>query len=155
VSAALPPISSLVPHAGPMLLLRRVIDHGPERTRCEARASDASILADADGRLPALACLEHMAQCVAVHGGLLARAHEEPPRPGLLLGTRRLRLEVDDLGPDERLLVSASPYRARPVGMSAFDCRVESADTGGLVAEARLNIYVAESLEALVQGGAA
>ncbi|MDJ0786917.1 MAG: 3-hydroxylacyl-ACP dehydratase [Myxococcota bacterium] len=152
-----PPIAELLPHAGPMCLLHRVVSHEEGGTTCEAHGRDASVLALETGELPALVTLEHMAQCVAAHGGLLARGRGLPPRPGLLLGTRRLALHADSLPADAKLRIHAAPGRLREVGLSTFDCSVERCDEGHEgqpIAEARLNVYVAESLEALVGGGA-
>ena len=44
--------------------------------------ADSVLLADADGGVPAWVGIEYMAQCIAVHSGLLSRAAGEPRRPG-------------------------------------------------------------------------
>ena len=116
---AAPPVASLVPHAGPMCLLDRVLDWDAERILCEASVADAHPL-KAGGRLPATALIEYAAQAMAAHGRLLALAiatggngaDDGKPTPGMLVGLRatdlscrwvshrRLAIEVRRLGGD-------------------------------------------------------
>lgn len=121
-----PPVAALVPHAGPMCLLDRVIDWDAAGIRCEATVGEAHPL-QVDGRLPATSLIEYAAQAMAAHGRLIAGspagdpagdpATDEAgdgtgPRPGRLVGLRatelacrwvterRLRIEVRRLGGD-------------------------------------------------------
>ena len=147
-----PPIADLVPHSGAMSLLRRVLRHDAESTVCEVHVADSHLFCDESGTVPAWIGLEYMAQCVAVHGGLLARARGEAPRLGMLLGTRRLPLEVGHLEPDQVLHVAA---RCVHVGaeMVSFACELSSADDQRRVAAARVNIYVGDFSSTTVANG--
>lgn len=140
-----PEVADLVPHAGSMLLVRRVLAHSGERTVCEVDASDSELFAAADGRVPAWVGLEYMAQCVAVHGGLRAREAGEGPRVGMLLGTRRLRLHVDFFVPGEVVRVSATRVHAS-AQMLSFACEIHDGDGDRLLAAARLNVFVSERI---------
>jgi predicted hotdog family 3-hydroxylacyl-ACP dehydratase len=88
-----------------------------------------------------------MAQCVAVHGGLAARARGEPLRPGLLLGSRRVRFGAQALPPRE-LAVEARHHRGDR-GLVAFDCQVRDPSDGLRLVEGRLNVYIMERWEDL------
>ncbi len=135
-----PSVGDLVPHSGAMLLVRSVVEHTATRTVCEVDPADSGLFADERGDVPAWLGLEYMAQCAAVHGGMLARASGEPPRAGMLLGTRRLRLAVDHFRSGQRLLVSVACVHAGSQ-MLSFAGEVRDSE-GQVLAEARLNVYI-------------
>ena len=139
-----PPVAELVPHAGAMRLLERVVAHAPERTTCRVRSEDAALFADASGQVPGFVALEWMAQCIAVHGGLRARAVSQPPRVGMLLGTRRLQLHCDGFAPGSAWLVEATPRKEADHGMIAFACAVSDESGEQRLAEAQLNVFLVD-----------
>lgn len=155
----LPPVDALLPQSGPMRLLARVLAHDATETRCEVDASRAALFRDEEGLVPPWVALEWLAQCVAAHAGLVARARGERPRPGLLLGTRRLRLACGGLAPEARLVAVARPLRFATSGAGAFACRLEpggapergaaaeAAGEGAPLAEGTLTVYAPEGLE--------
>ncbi|MDH3687276.1 MAG: hypothetical protein OEP95_13680, partial [Myxococcales bacterium] len=145
---ALPPIREIVPHDGPMLLVGDVVKHHPEITVCRVDVARSRLFARTDGRVPSWVGLEYMAQCVAAHGGLVARAMGDTPRPGLFLGTRSVQIDVDLFEPDEVLLVSARHLRG-DLGLAAFSCRVERAGVERPLLEGNLSVYVVEHIEEL------
>lgn len=113
-------IRTLIPHAGGMCLLERVLEWDDSRI---ALATTTHLAADnplrSNGRLGAVHLCEYGAQAMAVHGGLLARAEGRRAADGLLVSLRGVELEVeriDDL-PDaltvvaERLLASAESWQ--------------------------------------------
>jgi predicted hotdog family 3-hydroxylacyl-ACP dehydratase len=122
-----------------MRLLGEVLAHDARETRCAVDPARAALFHDADGRTPAWVALEWMAQCAAAHGGLVARARGEAPRPGLLLGSRRLVFRCDGFPPGRRLEVRARHGAGRASGL-AFDCAVLDPDGGSPLAEGRLNV---------------
>src|SRR5207247_882287 len=65
-----PGIEEVLPQAGRMVLLTRIVGHTEERTTCAVEVSTASPFYDGQGGVPAWVALEYMAQCVAAHGGL-------------------------------------------------------------------------------------
>lgn len=144
-----PGVAELVPHAGGMCLLDTVLEHSPERTVCRVDPGDSALLAESDGRLPVWVGLEYMAQCVAVHGGLAARARSEGPRPGLFLGSRRVRFAAQVLPPGP-LEVEARHHRGER-GLVAFDCRVSDPASGDSLVEGRVNVYIVESWQELLE----
>jgi len=147
-----PALAELLPHAGPMRLLERVLAHAPDGTRCAVRTEDAPLFQDADGGVPAWLAIEWMAQCVAAHGGLLGRSRGEPPRVGFLVGARALELRVARFEPGDALVVEARPRRST-AGLFDFACRVERAADGAVLAEGRVQCFVQESAAALKRLG--
>ena len=150
-----PPIATLLPHAGPMCLLERVTEHQRSHTVCSVDPSRSALLAAPDGSVPVWVGLEYMAQCIAAHGGLVARALGEPLRPGVLLGSRRLRFGVGRFASDRELRVTARHHRGER-GLVSFDCEVREASGGPPLVEGRLNVYIVggfEELEAIAGDG--
>jgi predicted hotdog family 3-hydroxylacyl-ACP dehydratase len=133
-----PPIAALLPQAGAMRLLERVLAHDGEVTRC-AVAPPGALFRDAHGGVPAWVALEYMAQCAAADGSLRRRARGEPPLPALLVGSRRVSFHCALFRAEQRLEVTAR----RAAGgreLLAFDCAVFDARGGEALALARLNV---------------
>jgi predicted hotdog family 3-hydroxylacyl-ACP dehydratase len=138
VSAEFPPIAELLPHAGAMRLLERVLAHDGERTRCEVLPS-RSALFQLGGRIPAWVAIEYMAQCAAADGSLRLRARGEAPRPALFVGSRRITFRCTGFEPAQRLVVVARHAAGRR-DLLAFDCEVADPAGGAPLAEGRLNV---------------
>lgn len=146
--AAFPPVATLVPQSGPMCLLDRVLEHDPDRTVCAVDPKDSALLAGADGSVPVFVGLEYLAQCIAAHGGLTARAHGEPLRPGLFLGARRVSFRVQHFSSDCELLVEVRHHRGER-GLVVFDGEVREAPGGPPLVQGRLNVYIVASWKEL------
>jgi predicted hotdog family 3-hydroxylacyl-ACP dehydratase len=138
---AFPPIEALVPHAAGMLLLDRVLSHEATRTVCATSADRSPLFANPDGSVPSWVGIEYMAQCAAVHGTLAHRSRGEAPRPGLLLGSRRLELHADAFAAGDPLEVVARHHRGDS-GLVAFDCSIRSPSSGETLVEGRVNLYL-------------
>lgn len=94
-------IEQLIPHAGSMCLLERVLafDDSGLHAQSDAHRDPAHPLRR-DGRLSALHLCEYGAQAMAVHGGLLAAREGRAAPPGLLVSLRGVELSrefIDDL----------------------------------------------------------
>lgn len=81
--------ATVLPHAHPMILIDAVTPLGPVATRSTVRVGEDVPFYENPHGVPAYVGLEYIAQTVAAHGGLRARAAGEPVRIGFLLGTRR------------------------------------------------------------------
>ena len=94
-----------IPHQGIMCLLDGVLDWNPDQVRCVSRAHrDKDHPLRTHGRLAAICGIEVAAQCMAVHGALLAASSAHARRIGYLAALRsvtvyvaRLDEIVDDL----------------------------------------------------------
>ncbi len=94
-------IAALIPHAGTMCLLDRLLHWDAVHIQCVAvtHARADHPLRTARGLL-ATAAIEYAAQAMALHGALLAGCSGSKPRPGMLVsarGVRMHRLRLDDL----------------------------------------------------------
>ncbi|MBM4337583.1 MAG: hypothetical protein FJ108_16980 [Deltaproteobacteria bacterium] len=142
-------LAELVPHSGPMLLLERVVSHAQAQTVCALDPAASDLFRDAEGHVPGWVALEWMAQCVAVHGGLLARAAGRRPSPGMLVGARRIELLRREFAPGETLEVEAR-YTGGAGALASFACRLRAGPE--VVATGSLSVYVSEALA--IPGGA-
>jgi predicted hotdog family 3-hydroxylacyl-ACP dehydratase len=135
-----PDVAELIPHARRMLLLDRVLEHGPEHAVCAVDVARSELFQDADGGVPAWVGIEYLAQCTAVYGSLAARAAGRPPRIGPLIGGRRVKLLVDRFEAGQQLRVAVRHLRGDR-GLVAFDGRIQDAAGGETLVEGRLNVY--------------
>jgi predicted hotdog family 3-hydroxylacyl-ACP dehydratase len=131
------PIAGLLPHAGEMVLLDRVLDASDEHIACHRTVRADGLFEDAAG-LPAWAGVELMAQAVAAWAGWQAQRTRQPVRLGFLLGTRHYRCDVDAFPPGTGLRVEAVRSFHDDNGMGVFACRIVS-PAGH--AEANLNVF--------------
>jgi len=91
-------LCALIPHAGSMCLLERVVEWDDESILCEAQShhADHHPLAR-NGRLSSVYALEYAAQAMAVHGGLLARRDYRSLGGGYLAALREVLITSRDL----------------------------------------------------------
>lgn len=136
-------LAALLPHSGPMLLLERVVSHAEDRTVCALDPAASELFRDADGHVPGWVALEWMAQCVAAHGGLRARAAGRRPSAGMLVGAKRLELRRRDFAPGERLEIEAR-FAGGAGALASFACRLRAGSE--IVATGSLSVYVSDAL---------
>jgi predicted hotdog family 3-hydroxylacyl-ACP dehydratase len=131
------PIEQLLPHAGRMILLDRVLTWEAERIVCERVVRRGDAFVDATG-LPAWAGVELMAQAIAAWNGCQVLAAGGGVRPGFLLGTRAYRADVIAFPLGAKLTVETVRSFHDEDGMGAFACRIYAP---GMHAEARLTVF--------------
>ena len=137
-------LEDILPHRAPMVFL-----DGVESFDVVARTLTATVTVTPEhtlyspslGGVPNWAAIEFMAQAAAALAGCIdkERDPDRPPRPGLLLGTRRLDLHIDSFaaGRTYRVTVASTFWDDET---AAFACTVVD-DAGAVVAEAALNAY--------------
>jgi len=130
------PVSELVPHDPPMVLLDRVLVFEESTLVAEVMIRTDSMFCDGDG-VPGWVGLEYMAQAIAAHAGLQARQRGEPPSIGYLLGTRSYLCEAATFPVGEKLTVHVEALFVE-AGLGSFACRIE---TDRLLAKATVNVY--------------
>lgn len=88
-------IRALVPHAGTMCLLEKVVDWNEDAATVVTRTHQAAWNPlRRNGGLSAICLCEYGAQAMAAHGALVARASGKPFAPGLLVALREVELFV-------------------------------------------------------------
>lgn len=108
-------IPELVPHAGAMCLLERIVSADGDSVVCSTTSHrSAANPLRRDGRLAALHLAEYGAQAMAVHGGLKGGA----PRAGMLVAIRDLKLQVERIDDvDGEIVIEARRLLANAGGL--------------------------------------
>lgn len=135
-------LDELVPHRPPMVLLDAIESFDAEERRLVARVSPGEGSPFfSDGAVPNWVAIEYMAQTAAALAGCWDRTTrpDSPPRPGLLLGTRRLTLGLDAFEAGRTYLVTAV-NEFNDDEAASFSCSI-SDDSGAVVASAVLSAY--------------
>jgi len=140
---SLPPVATLLPQSGPMVLLDEVTACDGERISCRVAVRADGLFVE-EGRVPAVVAIEYMAQAIGAFAGLRSHAAGEPVRIGYLLGTREMTLGVGhfEVG-DELLVVAERLFGDEQLG--SFRCAVWRG--GAELAAATLNVYLAGDAE--------
>ncbi len=134
-------ISAVIPHAGRMCLLERIVAWDDDRvTLATATHLDPVNPLARDGKLRAVHLCEYGAQAMAVHGGLVAQSRGDRALPGLLVSLRDVVLARDfihDLHGE--LTIEARRLHA---GDSAWQYEFRAWHAGALLAQGRATVSV-------------
>ncbi len=134
------PISELLPHKEPMILVDRVLEFQDDFIHVEVTIRPGIPFFE-KGEVPAYVALEYMAQAIAAWNGILLRKYNYPPRIGFLLGTRKLTLHKTHFKEGEVLnIFGRSKYSDGE--MASFECWIEI--DGKQAAAASLNVFQPE-----------
>jgi predicted hotdog family 3-hydroxylacyl-ACP dehydratase len=135
--ADLLPPAKLLAHTPPMILIDEVVEYAPPRIVCRVGLRPDSLFVE-DGKVPALLCVEYMAQAIGCFAGFVRLARGQTVRIGFLLGAREIKLEADHLAVGDEVLVEAE----RLFGESTFGTfRCAVSVKGRQVASGVVNIF--------------
>lgn len=137
-------LEDLIPHRDAMVLIDEVVS-------CDLAAATLTAAVTIKPQWQEnWAAIEFMAQTAAALAGAADRADgwKGDPRPGFLLGTRKLELFIDRFTVGHRYLITAhNAFHAD--GAASFECEIHDGTT--LVAKATLNAYRNENGEFRVE----
>jgi predicted hotdog family 3-hydroxylacyl-ACP dehydratase len=137
----LPDVRELVPHAGAMVLLDRVVSARNDTLCAEVAIGPQTVFCDGSG-VGAWIGIEYMAQTVAAFAGYEARQRGEPVRVGFLLGSRRYECACPAFAIGSRLHVHVQRTLQGENGLGAFECRIEDASEAGVpLATATITVF--------------
>jgi len=138
MTAPLPPIAELVPHAGQMVLLQEVEDWDADGIACLTsthRNADNPLRRDAI--LPAVCGAEYGAQAVAVHGALSGRN-----AAGYLAAVKDLRTHVTRLDDVPGALRVTATRRLADSRSLIYAFAVSAAATGRALVDGQVTIFL-------------
>ena len=141
-------VAELVPHAGKMSLLSRIVDFGEGWLQAEVDIRRASMFADEVG-VPSWVGLEYMAQAIAAYAGLQERLEGGTPKIGFLLGSRHYACSSDYFVIGQTLSVKVDLEFLAENGLNVFSCRLQGRD---IVASANVNVFQPDDAEAFLKG---
>ena len=146
----MPDIRSLVPHAGPMMLLDRVLTADEENLCAEVVIRPDSLFCTPDG-VGSWVGIEYMAQAVAAHAGYLARARGEPVAIGFLLGSRRYDCTRPAFAVGSTLRVFVKRLLVTDNGLGSYECRLD--DNKGTAASANVSVFQPANADEFLERG--
>lgn len=140
----LPPVTELLPHKDQMVLIDEVVSFSEEEKCITVSVNvteDSTFYDAAVGGVPNLVAIEYMAQASAALAEMAQKIKDSsgPPRPGILLGTRKLNLAIEKFEVGKKYLVSAKDVFDDGTTAS-FECDVKD-ESGEVVAVAALTAY--------------
>lgn len=129
-------IEELLPHAGNMMLLERVLDFDEESMTAEVIVCADGLFGDG-ADVPAWLGIEYMAQTIAAHTGMMCKLAGKPLNVGFLLGTRRYQCNVAAFKEGDVLTVNVKKL-IQDQGLGVFECCIRGE---GVAISAKLNVY--------------
>ncbi len=135
-----PPISDLVPHTPPMLVLEALTAWKPGYAECMLTVTEGDPFVQG-GHVSALVGIEYMGQAIAACLGHEAFLGGEGVRVGMIIGCRRMTIHRDSFHVGEALTVHARRVRGSEL-ISRFSCEVRSDAAVAVTAE--LTVYHAD-----------
>jgi predicted hotdog family 3-hydroxylacyl-ACP dehydratase len=145
----MPDIRSLVPHAGSMVLLDRVISVEEDSLCAEVGIRSDSLFCDTDG-VGAWVGIEYMAQAIASWVGYTAQSRGEPVKIGFLLGARRYECSRPIFVLGSVLRVHVQCVFKDENGLGSFDCYIDNDE--GRVATATVTVFQPPNVNDFLQG---
>jgi predicted hotdog family 3-hydroxylacyl-ACP dehydratase len=121
-----------------MLLVERVVAWDAQHAVVAATPQANAWYSD-DGAMPCWIGVELMAQAIAAHVGLVARSRGQPPKAGVLLGTRQYRATQPRFAAGVELIVTARMTYRDDSGLGSYDSTITLGDAE--VARASLSVY--------------
>lgn len=146
-----PDIHTLVPHAGSMVLLDRVVMVDDDNLSAEVAIASGSLFCGERG-VGGWVGIEYMAQAVAAHAGFTARQRGEPVKVGFLLGTRCYDCSRAFFSVGSVLRIYVCRLLMAENGLGSFECRIEDQD--GVAATATINVFQPANVDEFLQGTA-
>lgn len=148
----IPAIRTLLPHAGQMVLLERVLSVDHETLCAEVCLGPASMLAGEQG-VGTWVGIEYMAQAIAAHAGWLAQQCGEPVRVGMLLGARKYASSLSCFPLNCILKVHVQRILMADNGLGAFDCRIDIDGGAAGVATAIVTVFQPDDFNQFLKNG--
>ena len=131
-------VRPFVPHRDHMLWLERIerVDAHGVHASCVIQNTSLFVRGQ---QLPIWACVEYMAQTVAVWAGNQAHDSGQAAKVGFLLGTRKFEVFRQAIAVGERLDIHAHLELQAENGLGMFSCEVWV--SAQLAAKAQLSVY--------------
>jgi predicted hotdog family 3-hydroxylacyl-ACP dehydratase len=145
------PISALVPHADPMLLIHGLVEQGETWLIAAVDLSRTNLFATTAG-IPSYVALEYMAQTISAYAGSQNSAKHLPPHIGFLLGTRHFVSSSVYLPSEGTALIRVDVIFAEASTVSLFDCRMYLALAPGTeLARATIKAFQPDDAHAILE----
>ncbi len=138
-----------VPHEDDAILLDKVWQESPYRTRGSALVRGPTPFSDDHSGWPSWMAIELMAQVVAASAGLREFRAGARARLGLLLGVRAFVCAKESFAVGSRLQIECLESTRDESGMGVFDCSLLA--DGTATATGTLTVYLPESVDGYLE----
>lgn len=141
-------VEDVVPHAGVMSLLDRVVDCGADNLVAEVAMTTQTLFAEDDG-VPAWVGIEYMAQAIAAFAGVQRREQGLEAVVGFLVGTRKFSSSHSTFPFGTTLRIAVEREFQADNGLGVFACEITGRTRAGeaLTAQAALNVFQPDNVE--------
>lgn len=119
-----PSAAELLPHQGRAVLIDEVLADSENSIRVTACITSEHPFFVTGHGVPSWVGIELMAQAIAAHAGISARRSQQPPRVGMLLGTRRYHTGTLYFSDGARLEIVAQREFGDSGGIAACACTI-------------------------------
>lgn len=145
-------VDEVVPHAGVMSLLDRVVDCGDEWLVAEVTIGPDTLFVEEQG-LPAWVGIEYMAQAIAAFDGVSRRHRGLESVVGFLVGTRRYESSHGHFPLGSTLTIRVEREFQADNGLGVFVCGIRAVGPGGdtLSADAALNVFQPDDVDEFLE----
>ena len=134
------PVSELLPHSEPMILISRIVDFSHQALRAEVDITpDSRFYEPPHQGVQSFYAIEYMAQSIAALAGVRSHLNQEAVKLGFLLGTRKMELHKPLLESGRTYQVDIEELFMDDSGLGAFQCSVSCEDD--MIAEAKLSVF--------------
>lgn len=146
-------IDEVVPHAGLMSLLDRVVDFEDDRLQAEVVIGPDTLFADEKG-VPAWVGIEYMAQAIAAYAGVQRRLKGLEVKVGFLVGSRRYESSQPHFPLGSRLSIEVTREFQADNGLGVFSCAIRGEGPEGeqISADAALNVFQPDDVDEFLAG---
>jgi predicted hotdog family 3-hydroxylacyl-ACP dehydratase len=138
-------ILDIIPHKPPMALIDKVIDFTQDSVTASVTITGKSLFFE-NGAVPSYVGIEYMAQAVAAWNGLMARQNNLPGGIGYLLGTRKMKLLIENFKEGSHLEIKGH-CKFTDGEIASFDCSIHL--DGTEVTSAALTVFQPKNQEIL------
>ncbi len=134
-------IRRLIPHSGNMCLLDKVISWDQTQIQCASISHhDIGNPLRIKGKLLAVHLIEYGAQAMAIHAGLLAKAHRQVLKPGYLAAIHQAKFYIDQVDQDIAELVVFASLQIRSDAGAVYTIAIHGQNGKQRLVEARATV---------------
>lgn len=143
IDTDIPPISELLPHDPPMILLDRVVRWNSKKLVAEVDCSRRNLLSNEDGLTPTWLGIEYLVQAMAALAGLKLREEGKKVKIGFLLGVRNYKANQALFPFEGNMLVEVTEVLLdEDTKLAAFNGKISQNDT--ILAEGQIKAVMPE-----------
>ncbi|GIU43973.1 thioester dehydrase [Shewanella sairae] len=142
-------VAEFIPHRQPMILISQLLEHNHDSLLTQTNISATSPYFDSRlNGVPNYVGIEYMAQSIAALAGVEARLRDDIIRVGFLLGSRKLKMHINQFDLGQSYQTKVTRLYQEESGLAVFDCQI--LHNQKVVAEANVNVFQPQDTQAYI-----